>query len=164
MCLKSSVTAARFGLSDWLDTFETRIVECPTAIVNIIQALMVVTTIEGKSLAPFLESALFRLDANTIVPIWCALLLFAGVFQLLALVIGTARGTYALRLAAASLSAFVSLAVLLALFAGPQPWIVSIRYAIPFCTQAFCMGVLFVKHEDAKATDDATPPTSRASN
>jgi hypothetical protein len=166
MCFKSSVQSARFGVSDWLDTFETRIVEFPTALVNVVQACMVLTTYDGKSLAPFLESAIFRLDSQTTVPIWCVVLLVVGIFQFMALSIGTMRKTYLLRLVATCLSAFVSLAILLALIRGPQPWIVALRYAIPFGVMAFSTAVLYVKHEDAKAQDETedAPATTLLAN
>ncbi|BCM89064.1 hypothetical protein IAD21_00907 [Abditibacteriota bacterium] len=156
MCFKSSVRSARFGVSDWLEEFEPghRTLEWGNAIVNAVQAIMVLTIVNGKSVAPFLESALFRLDSQTTVPIWVVLLLAAGCFQMLALAICAHRKTYLLRLWACIFSAFLALAILLALRSGPQPWIIVVRYSVPFFVQTFAVAVLMAKHRSALAEDE----------
>jgi hypothetical protein len=151
MCLKTQVKTARFEVSDWLESFDNRAMEFFNGLVNVVQACMVLTTVDGKSVAPFLESAIFKLDAQTSQPLWVVLLLMVGCFQLVGLAIGTKRGTYVLRLFGSLASAFMSLAIVLALFNGPQPWILVVRYGIPVVAMTFTAGTLFAHHDAAMA-------------
>lgn len=153
MVLAQTINDVRFSLVDWLSGFDTRLPEFSAGLINITQMLMVLTEYNGKSVAPFLESAIFRLELLQSQPFWCTVLCMTGLFQLTALGIGTRRNTYLLRFLASLCGTFVSLAIVLALMSGPQPFIVSWRYFIPFGIMFFATCSLWVKHQDA-VTDE----------
>jgi hypothetical protein len=141
----------RLAFSEWLSNFDTRIVELGYGARGVTMALSVVTIYNGKSTAPFLQTALLNLSEAT--TMWWTVLMLIGLFQVAALVVGTARKTFLLRAIASFLAGMVWAGITLAMVVSPQPLIVTSQYILGMLFNTFTGFVLLTQHDEARETD-----------
>ena len=143
---------------DWLQGFDTRIVEFGCALRLLVLAANVISLdANGRSVAPFLASAIFAFDNNASI-LWFALGVI-GLWQLAALGIETwpkkqgKRERFSQRFFSSILAAACCAFLVFAMAQLHNPWAVVATYALSMVLNIFDAAVLWVKKEDAKDED-----------
>ena len=141
---------------DWLEGFDTRIVEFGCAARLLVLAGNVVSLDDsGKSVAPFLSSAIFTFDNNAFVA-W-VFLGVVGLLQFVALAAGTwpkRHGLpehYTARLWLSVFAAACCGFIVLAMAQLRSPLAVILTYSLSLGLNLFDAIVFWIKREDAKA-------------
>lgn len=134
--LSASINNFRARGAAFLCLRDTVLMESALALTALLNARLVDTTVDGRSLAPFTQSALEILSLPSL--LWVVLLTVMGVIKIAALGLGlwcehrnVAHRYLRLRSAVSLISTCVWGMLVLAVCTARQPDVVALRYAIP---------------------------------
>lgn len=132
----------------WLLGVDTRLSEFTLGCAAIINGVQAVTTRNGQSLAPFLNSAFSWLHFDAV--FWLAGLTAMGVLRLFCLALGMVRNNaYLPRGIISLLDGLMWAAIVTAIVTSPQPSIVAARYALAAFVSLIVALVLWLRFDVA---------------